>query len=64
MDGIERYLTLSFGGKLFGKGSGAAFSLLQNNSINGWTTAVDNTYISTLLDYGFIGLFFLILIGF
>lgn len=62
--GLREYLTLSFGGKLFGKGSGAALSLLQNNSINGWTTAVDNTYISTLLDYGFIGLFFLILIGF
>lgn len=51
------------GRKFLGAGFGYALKLLKSHSIRGWDTAVDNQYISILLDYGLVGLiFFLYLI--
>lgn len=47
--------------KLFGNGNGFAISLLQNNpTINGWTLAVDNQYLTFFLDFGVVGLCFIV----
>lgn len=47
--------------KFFGNGNGFAISLLQNNpTVNGWTLAVDNQYLTFFLDFGIVGLFLVI----
>ncbi len=46
--------------QLFGRGLGYGYRLLQRHSIRGWRGAVDNTFLTTLLDYGIIGCTFLI----
>ena len=46
--------------KMFGKGYAYAFTLLQRKSIRGWKGAVDNTYLTILLDYGLIGISYLL----
>lgn len=42
---------------IFGGGNGYALSLLKMHpTVDGWTNAVDNQYLTFLLDYGIIGL--------
>lgn len=59
--GLSDYKKWNLFSGVFGKGYGYALSLLQHNAIRGWITAVDNTYLTVLLDYGIIGVLFLIL---
>lgn len=48
--------------KFFGNGNGFAISLLQNNpTVNGWTLAVDNQYLTFFLDFGVVGLCFIVI---
>lgn len=42
--------------KIFGGGNGFALSLLADHpSVDGWTSAVDNQYLTYIIDYGWIG---------
>lgn len=50
--------------KLFGFGPDYAIRLLRANPIRGWNRAVDNTYITILLNYGAIGLLLFVIILF
>lgn len=54
--GLNDWNTASFGRKICGGGFGYALKLLKSHSIRGWDIAVDNQYISILLDYGLVGL--------
>jgi len=58
--GLEDYSHWSIKSKLLGKGKGYALSLLARHAIRGWKTAVDNTYLTMLLDYGIVGLGFML----
>lgn len=43
--------------KIFGGGNGFALSLLADHpSVDGWTSAVDNQYLTFIIDYGWIGI--------
>lgn len=56
-NGIREWSTWGIIDKLTGKGNGYALRYLQSHSILGWTTAVDNQYLSLLLNSGLIGVF-------
>ena len=60
LNGLGDFSQYSFLQKLFGRGNGYALSYLKQHPIVGWTDAVDNTYLSVLMNYGLIGLFFMI----
>ncbi len=60
--GIAEWSDFSFTNKLFGKGAGYAIHYLRKNPIRGWSKAVDNTYITNLLDFGLVGLIQLLVI--
>ncbi len=55
--GINDFIRNDIFHKIFGGGKEYAIKLLKNNSILGWNIAVDNSYLSVLLDYGLLGLF-------
>lgn len=47
---------------IFGGGNGYALGLLKlNPSVNGWTNAIDNQYLTFLINYGVIGLLLFLL---
>lgn len=54
--GLNDWNTANFGRKIWGAGFGYALKLLKSHSIRGWDIAVDNQYVSILLDYGLVGL--------
>ncbi|MBQ8945330.1 MAG: O-antigen ligase family protein [Lachnospiraceae bacterium] len=58
-NGLQDFAGWGVLSKIFGKGYLYAYNLLQRHSIRGWTTAVDNSYLTALLDYGIGGLLFL-----
>lgn len=58
--GLSEFVGRDFLSCVFGKGFQSALNLLRHNSIRGWKEAVDNTYVTLLLDYGIIGLSFIV----
>ncbi|MCR5092904.1 MAG: O-antigen ligase family protein [Lachnospiraceae bacterium] len=58
-NGLRAYSEWGVGEKMFGKGFEYAISFLKSHSIRGWSGAVDNTYLTVLLDYGLCGLLFM-----
>lgn len=56
LNGINEWKNYDIIHKILGRGNGFALNFLENNSIRGWSTAVDNGYITFLMDYGLIGL--------
>ena len=58
--GLRDYVKWDYFSKFFGKGNGYALKLLKRYSIRGWNIAVDNSYLTMLLDYGIVGEFFLL----
>lgn len=53
--GLSRWKSAPFSTKLFGFGPSYAIELLARHPIKGWSRAVDNTYLTLLLNYGLIG---------
>ncbi|RKM61921.1 O-antigen ligase domain-containing protein [Butyrivibrio sp. CB08] len=43
--------------RMFGNGANYAINYLRAHPIRGWNRAVDNTYVTVLLNYGIVGLF-------
>ncbi len=58
--GIDAFKKSTLFNMFFGSGSGYALSFLKSHAIRGWKAAVDNTFITVLLDYGGIGVLLLI----
>lgn len=58
--GLTEWKNADLAEKLFGFGNGYALSYLKAHSIKGWSTAVDNQYLTILLDNGLIGLLILL----
>lgn len=54
--GLHEWSKSSRKTRLFGFGPGYAIAYLRANPIRGWNRAVDNTYITVLMNYGLIGL--------
>ena len=46
-------------GKSFGSGNGYAYDFLLTHPIRGWNGAVDNQYLTVLMDFGLVGIVFL-----
>lgn len=53
--GIQEWMRLGIGEKVFGAGNGYAYTFLFNHPIRGWNGAVDNQYLTVLLDFGLVG---------
>lgn len=63
--GLEEWINFGIPEKIFGAGSGYAKAFLLKHPIRGWNSAVDNQYLTVLLDFGLLGLiFFLCLAGY
>lgn len=63
--GIQEWMRLGAGEKIFGAGNRYAYTLLVNHPIRGWSGAVDNQYLTVLLDFGLCGFsMWLFLIGY
>ncbi len=60
--GIRTWISSGLLNKLFGNGRDFAINLLKRNPIRGWSVAVDNQYVTILLDYGLVGILFFILL--
>lgn len=60
--GINEWKNSTLSHKLFGYGADYAISLLRAHPIRGWNNAVDNTYLTVLLNYGAIGVGFIFLL--
>lgn len=61
--GVQEWLRLGVGRKIFGSGNGYAYRFLLSHPIRGWNGAVDNQYLTVLLDFGLVGIIlFLVLI--
>lgn len=58
--GIDEWKSFGILEKVFGAGSGYAVAFLHKHPIRGWNTAVDNQYLTILLDFGLVGLLFLL----
>ncbi len=58
--GIQEWMKLGIGKKIFGSGNGYAYTFLFNHPIRGWSGAVDNQYLTVLLDFGLVGFMMLI----
>ncbi len=54
--GIQEWMNLGIGNKILGSGNGYAYKFLLNHPIRGWNGAVDNQYLTILLDFGLIGI--------
>ena len=54
--GINNWIQSNNMHRLFGYGADYAIELLRSHAIRGWTKAVDNSYITILLNYGIVGL--------
>lgn len=63
--GLAEWNNFKIKEKVFGAGNGYAMAFLHKHPIRGWNMAVDNQYLTVLLDFGLVGLFFLLgLIGY
>lgn len=63
--GLKEWTNFGIIEKLFGSGSGYAVTFLRKHPIRGWDAAVDNQYLSILLDFGLLGLILLLcLVGY
>ncbi len=60
--GLNKWRNAAWSVKLFGHGPDYAIDLLARHAIRGWKNAVDNTYLTVLLNYGLLGLAMFILI--
>ncbi len=60
--GLDRWREATWSVKLFGNGPNYAIELLTSHAIRGWKNAVDNTYLTVLLNYGLIGLVMFVMI--
>lgn len=60
--GIADWIKSSRTKKLFGNGSVYAIKFLKMHSIRGWNRAVDNSYLTVLMNYGLIGEIFVLII--
>lgn len=58
--GIKEWMNLGVGRKIFGSGNGYAYRFLQNHPIRGWNGAVDNQYLTILMDFGLVGIVLLL----
>ena len=54
--GIKEWQRLPLKNKIWGSGASYAIDYLRTHPIKGWKVAVDNTYITTLLNYGLFGI--------
>lgn len=61
--GLQEWTNLGIPEKIFGSGSGYAKAFLLKHPIRGWSAAVDNQYLTVLLDFGLLGLILLLWIG-
>ncbi|MCI9462447.1 MAG: O-antigen ligase family protein [Lachnospiraceae bacterium] len=61
--GLHEWGNLDILRKIFGAGNGYAYQLLLSNPIRGWRGAVDNQYLTVLLDFGLVGFFLLIFLA-
>lgn len=64
-NGIQEWNSWGIWNKLVGQGSGYAYLYLRRHPIFGWTRAVDNQYLTLLMDSGLIGcgLYLAIVVG-
>lgn len=58
--GIQEWMQMGIGKKIFGSGNGYASKFLFSHPIRGWNGAVDNQYLTVLLDFGLVGITFLL----
>lgn len=58
--GIQEWMRLGIGRKIFGSGNDYAYKFLLSHPIRGWNGAVDNQYLTILLDFGLVGVFFIL----
>lgn len=58
--GLKEWNNFEILEKIFGSGDGYANAFLLRNPIRGWNTAVDNQYLTVLLDFGLLGLILLL----
>ena len=54
-NGLSDWMSASFIQKLFGGGATYAIDYLKNYAIRGWNTAVDNQYLTILMNFGLVG---------
>lgn len=54
--GIQEWKHIKIGRKIFGSGNGYAYQFLLCHPIRGWNGAVDNQYLTILLDFGLVGI--------
>lgn len=57
--GLQEWMSLGIGRKIFGSGNRYTYELLLTHPIRGWRGAVDNQYLTILLDFGLVGITFL-----
>lgn len=57
--GIKEWMNVGLGRKIFGSGNGYAYDFLLTDPIRGWNGAVDNQYLTVLMDFGLVGIVFL-----
>lgn len=63
--GMQEWTELGIKEKIFGAGNRYAYKLLLRHPIRGWKGAVDNQYLTVLLDFGMVGFFMLLfLVGY
>lgn len=54
-NGLSDWMRASFIQKLFGGGASYAIDYLKDYAIRGWNTAVDNQYLTILMNFGLVG---------